>query len=345
MTATPLDIPTGPIDTEPRGFRETGEQQTILLGALRAAGVELGDYDKRIVNWLARWDWGPVAVISSWIGRASGETHVASGLDRIKSLSLDAVDGLDTERYRQILDGQRKPTSLDYALIATEADVTVDWILHGVAAPDAADGPSEPGGPRCCAWPRPAYCGPPRQRPPSRIPLPQHAADRRTPHDWRRKSRTRRESGMTTSDQPGCPPTTPSEELAQRLADAIRAAAYQCDGGCGRTERDCADAHPIQAVALHHGVVADVEAPISALVKAILPVIRVEDMAQQPEQTESPAYTRLQVAAKEATEAAHLHAMQSVKRVFQLYRRYGSEPIPSAEVMNALALDKNEAQQ
>lgn len=75
----------------------------------------------------------------------------------------------------------------------------------------------------------------------------------------------------------------------------------------------------------------------------------VRRMADETPQPVSPAYVRLQAAAKEATEAAHLHAMHGMKRVFQLARRYGTEAIPAAEVLDALGLDENantvEAQQ
>jgi hypothetical protein len=57
---------------------------------------------------------------------------------------------------------------------------------------------------------------------------------------------------------------------------------------------------------------------------------------------ESPAYARLQKAAHEATEAANLHAMHSMKRVYQLCRTYGTDVmIPAAEVLDALGLDEN----
>jgi len=63
-------IPTGPIDNEPRGFRPGDEQEAILRDTLRAAGVELGEYDERIVKWLTGWEWSTVATIASWVERA-----------------------------------------------------------------------------------------------------------------------------------------------------------------------------------------------------------------------------------------------------------------------------------
>ncbi|MER6350644.1 hypothetical protein ABT186_02010 [Streptomyces sp. NPDC001634] len=71
MTSDPPVIPSGPIDREPVDYRPHAEQETILRATLTAAGVELGAYDERIVQWLAGWGWGTVAVIASWIGRAA----------------------------------------------------------------------------------------------------------------------------------------------------------------------------------------------------------------------------------------------------------------------------------
>lgn len=73
MSTDRVGTPDGPNDQEPRGFRPTDEQHAILLDALHTAGVELGAYDRRIVAWLAHWEWGTVAVIASWIKRAGQE--------------------------------------------------------------------------------------------------------------------------------------------------------------------------------------------------------------------------------------------------------------------------------
>ncbi|AXG79659.1 hypothetical protein [Streptomyces paludis] len=69
-----LPIPTGPINTAPVGFVGDDEQHAALITALEAAGVELGTYDHRIVNWLAGSDWPTVAVITSLIHRAAHTT-------------------------------------------------------------------------------------------------------------------------------------------------------------------------------------------------------------------------------------------------------------------------------
>jgi hypothetical protein len=43
----------------------------LLHDALTATGVELGAYDHRIALWLANWEPQTVAVIASWVQRAS----------------------------------------------------------------------------------------------------------------------------------------------------------------------------------------------------------------------------------------------------------------------------------
>ncbi|MFJ8589541.1 hypothetical protein ACIRD2_33460 [Streptomyces sp. NPDC093595] len=64
-------VPAGPIDTEPRGFLPYEQQRAELLAVLADAGVELGTYDERIVDWMAKWEWSTVATIASWVKRAS----------------------------------------------------------------------------------------------------------------------------------------------------------------------------------------------------------------------------------------------------------------------------------
>ena len=72
--------PAGPFETE-RAARHAGYQgstehpgSSALLGQLHAAcyrsGVELGAYDRRILEWLAGWEPATVAVIAGLITRA-----------------------------------------------------------------------------------------------------------------------------------------------------------------------------------------------------------------------------------------------------------------------------------
>jgi hypothetical protein len=65
----PPQVPPGPIESPPAGYVSTVEQVEILAGVL--AGMELGAWDRRILDWLAGWDTTTVLTIASWIVRAS----------------------------------------------------------------------------------------------------------------------------------------------------------------------------------------------------------------------------------------------------------------------------------
>ena len=47
------------------------QRHNMLLDACEAAGIELGDYDRRILAWLTHWEDATVAVIAGLIGRAA----------------------------------------------------------------------------------------------------------------------------------------------------------------------------------------------------------------------------------------------------------------------------------
>ncbi len=68
MSAARPGIPAGPVEAAPRGFVPEGERAEILAGVL--AGVELGEWDWRIVAWMAGWDTCTVLTVASWIDRA-----------------------------------------------------------------------------------------------------------------------------------------------------------------------------------------------------------------------------------------------------------------------------------
>ena len=61
-------VPTGPVQVPPRGFVPEAEQAGILAAAL--AGVELGAWDRRILEWMAGWDAATVLTVASWIARS-----------------------------------------------------------------------------------------------------------------------------------------------------------------------------------------------------------------------------------------------------------------------------------
>lgn len=68
------DISDKPVETPPVGFVPTVTQQNLLRDELRAAGVEMGEYDETIVVWLAHLDWSTVAPIAGWIRRSGRST-------------------------------------------------------------------------------------------------------------------------------------------------------------------------------------------------------------------------------------------------------------------------------
>ena len=61
-------VPGGPVETPPRGFVPQAEQARILAGVL--AGIELGAWDRQIVQWLAGWDTCTALTVASLIARA-----------------------------------------------------------------------------------------------------------------------------------------------------------------------------------------------------------------------------------------------------------------------------------
>jgi hypothetical protein len=63
----------GPIEADPiayYGDREMPEVCALLDDAL--AGIELGAYDKRIVEWLKGWDKPTIVTVASLVQRARG---------------------------------------------------------------------------------------------------------------------------------------------------------------------------------------------------------------------------------------------------------------------------------
>jgi hypothetical protein len=61
-------LPGGPVQAPPRGFMPQAEQAQILADVL--AGIELGAWDRQIVQWLANWDTSTVLTVASLIARA-----------------------------------------------------------------------------------------------------------------------------------------------------------------------------------------------------------------------------------------------------------------------------------
>jgi len=61
-------VPGGPVHAPPRGFMPQAEQAQILADML--AGIELGAWDRQIVQWLAGLDACTVLTVASLIARA-----------------------------------------------------------------------------------------------------------------------------------------------------------------------------------------------------------------------------------------------------------------------------------
>lgn len=61
-------VPAGPVEVAPAGFAPKAEQAEMLAEVL--AGVELGAWDWRIVDWLAGLDACTVVTIASWVARS-----------------------------------------------------------------------------------------------------------------------------------------------------------------------------------------------------------------------------------------------------------------------------------
>ncbi|MFC4506600.1 MULTISPECIES: hypothetical protein [Streptomyces] len=80
MSTDAFDIPKAPVEDRPSGFHEFDEQAAILRDTLVAAGVELGAYERLIIDWLSRWEWATVAVIASWVARATASREPASAV-------------------------------------------------------------------------------------------------------------------------------------------------------------------------------------------------------------------------------------------------------------------------
>jgi hypothetical protein len=61
-------VPAGPLESAPGGFVPVAERAVLLAGVL--AGVELGDWDRRVADWLAWMDTETVLTVASWVARA-----------------------------------------------------------------------------------------------------------------------------------------------------------------------------------------------------------------------------------------------------------------------------------
>jgi hypothetical protein len=68
VTAGGPGVPAGPVEAPPPGFVPQADQAEILAGVL--AGIELGAWDRRILEWMAGWAACTVLTVASWVARA-----------------------------------------------------------------------------------------------------------------------------------------------------------------------------------------------------------------------------------------------------------------------------------
>lgn len=69
MNAGQPGVPAGPLESAPPGgFVPPRERVVMLAGVL--AGVELGEWDRQMVAWLAGLDTPTAVTVASWIARS-----------------------------------------------------------------------------------------------------------------------------------------------------------------------------------------------------------------------------------------------------------------------------------
>ncbi|MFJ4551065.1 hypothetical protein ACIP4X_17870 [Streptomyces sp. NPDC088817] len=120
-----IEIPASPVEDRPAGFCEFGEQAAVLRGALTAAGIELGTYERSTIEWLSRWEWATVATIASWVARAATAREPAPSIalpDRFNA----APDEIDQHLRRILADD----VYLRYQQAIVGLAVTVDPDEH-----------------------------------------------------------------------------------------------------------------------------------------------------------------------------------------------------------------------
>ena len=78
--APPATVPAGPVQAPPPGFIPKAQQAQILAAAL--AGIELGAWDRRILDWMSNWDASTVLTVASWITRTRDTSQDHSNDDQ-----------------------------------------------------------------------------------------------------------------------------------------------------------------------------------------------------------------------------------------------------------------------
>jgi len=68
VSAAQPGVPAGPLEWAPGGFVPEPERAGFLAGVL--AGIELGEWDRRVAGWLAGLDTATALTVVSWVARA-----------------------------------------------------------------------------------------------------------------------------------------------------------------------------------------------------------------------------------------------------------------------------------
>ena len=74
-----------------------------------------------------------------------------------------------------------------------------------------------------------------------------------------------------------------TDDLRQRITDALTSAAHDCDGNCGLDERACYDAHPIHFSARAGGTT-HIDGSVTGITDAVMDVLTDQAVARWTEQ-------------------------------------------------------------
>jgi hypothetical protein len=109
-------IPAGPLQRSPGGFYKDATRREALDHVLR--GVELGEHDERIVDWILQWDDSTIRTIASLIERARNaacEQCICldpAQLDTVLDGLDEAADGRQVSAARVCSDCEAHPAEL-----------------------------------------------------------------------------------------------------------------------------------------------------------------------------------------------------------------------------------------
>jgi len=135
-----------------------------LVAALTAAGVELGEFDRRIAAWLADWETETLQVLVGWITRSHAVAELEGLPWRVyaqpESGARWLVNAFATrqlaERFAERHPAEYGPLSVE-STEAPEQQITHHAIMrHGIGGPECGTASGSPGktseSGSCCSW-------------------------------------------------------------------------------------------------------------------------------------------------------------------------------------------------